>query len=252
MITAEPGHDDTRAKRLSGQPAQARHGEPVSALLDSGTALAGGAGARFSSGARQADVGAAPRVSRHPGAGGRHRRILCPPRGIALVRAQRGERAALPLSRLEIRCCRPMRRSSLRARGERFLQKDQAQVLSMHRIGRCHLGLHGAAAFATALACFRMDAGPAFPPFHFQAHAGMQSSASDGRRHRLRPRVVPAPPRPAQRFAAYRRRRRADARTDAGSGSRRPGGGMVIGVRRPRGTGTSTGTSRSGSCRSTT
>src|SRR6516162_3768508 len=96
--------DDARAERLS-YPHRPPHadGRSVAALLDSGAARAGSARAGLSAGARQADVGAAARLSRHAGESGRDRRVLRPSRGIALVRPQRGKRTALPLSRLEIR-----------------------------------------------------------------------------------------------------------------------------------------------------
>ena len=45
---------------------------------------------------------------------------------------------------------------------------------------------------------------------HLQAHAGMQLAAGDGRRHRFRARVVPAPLRPQERLAACQQGRRAD------------------------------------------
>ena len=52
---------------------------------------------------------------------------FCPaPRRVAVVRPQRGVRPALPLSRLEVRRDRPVRRGALRARGERLRQEDQA------------------------------------------------------------------------------------------------------------------------------
>ena len=44
---------------------------------------------------------------------------------------------------------------------------------------------------------------------HLQAHAGMQLAAGDGRRHRFRARVVPAPLRPQERLAARQQGRRA-------------------------------------------
>src|SRR5712691_7022533 len=88
--------DDTRAQRLS-HAVRAGHadGRSVSALLDSGAAVGGGAGAGLPAGARQAALRAAARLPRQPGARGRDRRILRPSRRVALVRAQRGERAAL-------------------------------------------------------------------------------------------------------------------------------------------------------------
>ena len=85
------------------------------------------AGARLPAGARQTSVGAAAGVSRHAGARRRDRRVLRPPRRVALVRPQRGERAALPLSRLEIRRDRPMHRGAVGAESSGLLQEDQAE-----------------------------------------------------------------------------------------------------------------------------
>ena len=66
------------------------------------------------------------------------RRVLRPPRRVAVVRAQRGRRPALPLSRLEIRRDRPVHRRAVRAGGERLLPEDQAEVLSAGRsAARC-------------------------------------------------------------------------------------------------------------------
>ena len=113
-------------------------------------------------------------------------RILRASRRVAVVRAQRGERAALPLSRLEIRRDRPMHRGALGAGGERLLPEDQAQVLSVRRAGRRDLGLHGPARIEAAAAGFRMGEGAACAPLRLQAHAGVQLSAGDGGRHRFR------------------------------------------------------------------
>src|SRR5262249_21547646 len=130
--TELPFHDPTRAKRLS-DPDWVGHadGRSVSALLDSGAAVGRGGRAGWAAGARQASLRAAAGVSRHARARGRNRRVLRPPRRIALVRPQRGERAALRLSRLEIRRHRSVHRGSLRARGKRLLREDQADILSV-------------------------------------------------------------------------------------------------------------------------
>ena len=58
---------------------------------------------------------AADRVPRHAGPPRADRRVLRAPRRLALVRAQRGRRAALPLPRLEVRRDRPVRRDPVRA-----------------------------------------------------------------------------------------------------------------------------------------
>ena len=75
---------------------------------------------------------------------------------------------------------------------------------------------------------------PAASSLRLQAHAGMQLAAGDGRRHRFRARVVPAPPRPAQRSAACRARAPSSpARPTSRFEVIETDGGMVIGVRRP-------------------
>ena len=143
---------------------------------------------------------------------GRDRRVLRPPRRVALVRPQRGERAALPLSRLEIRRHRPVHRGAVRAGGERLLQEDQADVLSVRRAGRRDLDLYGAGGAQAAAACLRMGKGAAFASLRVEAHAGVQLPAGDGGRHRFGACLVPSSPRAAQRPAPCRQGRRADAR----------------------------------------
>src|SRR5581483_2161061 len=65
-------------------------------------------------------------------------------------------RFALPLSRLEIRRDRPMRRSAVGAGGERFLQENKAQILSLGRARRRPVDLHGTARYAAAAARVRV------------------------------------------------------------------------------------------------
>ncbi len=81
---------------------------------------------------------------------------------------------------------------------------------------------------------FRMGAGAASASLRVEAHAGMQLSAGDGRRHRFRARVVPAPARPASSDSLHVSR---GAELTARPTSRfeviETDGGMVIGVRRP-------------------
>src|SRR4051794_2945053 len=177
-------NDHARAERLP-DPERAGHADrqPVPALLDSGAALGGSTGAGLSAGAGQGAFRTAAGVSRYPGPRGRGRRVLRPPRGVALVRAQRGERVALLLSRLEVRRDRAVHRGAVRAGGERVLQEDQADVLSVRRTGRRHLDLYGAGRTQASSACFRMGKGAAFTSLRVEAHAGMQLSAGDGGRH---------------------------------------------------------------------
>ena len=105
-----------------------------------------------------------------------------------------------------------MRRGALGASGKRLLQENQAQVLSVRRTGGCRLDLHGTAGIAAALAGIRMDEGRAFAPLRQQAHPGVQLPPGHGGRDRLRPRVVSASSRSAQRCAPCQRWRRAHAR----------------------------------------
>ena len=80
------------------------------------------------------------------------RRVLRPPRRLALVRPQRGMRAALPVSRLEVRRHRAVHRRAVGAGGVRLREEDQAQVLSAGRARRRALDLHGPARAAAAAA----------------------------------------------------------------------------------------------------
>ena len=79
------------------------------------------AGKRMPAGAGQAPVRAAAGLARHARPAGADRRVLRPPRRVAVVRPQRAERAALPLSRLEIRPHRPVHRGAVGAVRKRLL-----------------------------------------------------------------------------------------------------------------------------------
>ena len=83
---------------------------------------------------------------------GADRRVLRPPRRLAVVRPQRGERPALPLSRLEIRHDRPVHRGAVGAGRERLLPEDQAEVLSAGEARRRAVDLYGPAGEAAAAA----------------------------------------------------------------------------------------------------
>ncbi len=93
-----------------------------------------------------------------------------------------------------------------------YCKKIKLTSYPVRRAGRRDLDLYGPSRAQAAAARLRMGAGAAGASLRVEAHAGMQLSAGDGRRHRFRARVVPAPARPAQRFAACEPRRRADAR----------------------------------------
>ena len=131
-------------------------------------------------------------LSRQQGADRADRRILRASRRLTLVRAERRVRPALPLSRLEIRRDRAMRRSSVGAGGIGLPQEHQAEILSLHREGGHRVGLYGAACLAAAAARARMDRRRAAATLRFQAPAGVQLPAGDGRRHRFKPCVVAA------------------------------------------------------------
>src|SRR5262249_60762331 len=100
---------------------------------------------RWPAGAGEDAVGAAARLPRQRGQVRADRRILRPPRRVALVRPQRGVWPALLLSRLEIRRDRPVHRRSLRAARERLLPEDQAQVLPVGEARAGAVDLYGPA-----------------------------------------------------------------------------------------------------------
>src|ERR1700730_12097893 len=78
-------------------------GPGVPQLLAAGPDGRGAAGDRMPAGAGQDPLRAPARLPRHQWEVRPDRRVLRAPRGLALVRPQRGERAALPLPWLEIR-----------------------------------------------------------------------------------------------------------------------------------------------------
>ncbi len=107
-------------------------------------------------GAGQASVRAAAGLARHAGPSRADRRVLRAPRRVAVVRPQRAQRPALPVSRLEIRPHRPVHRGAVGAGRERLLPEDQAEVLSADRARRDSVGLYGAAGIAAAVPGVRM------------------------------------------------------------------------------------------------
>ena len=78
-----------------------------------------------------------------------------------------------------------------------FCQKIKLKSYPLRRAGRRDLDLYGAAGDQPPLPDFEWAKVPASHRFISKRHAGMQLPAGDGRRHRFRPRLVPAPPRPA-------------------------------------------------------
>ena len=120
------------------------------------------------------------------------RRILRASRRVAVVRPQRGVRAALPVPRLEIRRDRPMRGNPIRTGAEWFPRDDQAALVSAGRAGRRAVDLHGTAGAPAGAAGIRVRHGAAGADLHVEAAAILQLAAGDGRRHRFQPCVVAA------------------------------------------------------------
>ena len=123
---------------------------------------------------------------------GLHRRILRPSWRLAVVRRERGLRHPLPLSRLEVRHHRPVRRPAVGAGGVGLPQAHQIEILPLHREGRHRLGLYGTAGLAAAAAGAGMDRRRPRAALRVEALAGMQLPAGDGRRHRFQPRLLAA------------------------------------------------------------
>ena len=160
-------------------------------------------------GADQASVRAAAGLARHAGPLRADRRVLRPSRRVAVVRAERAQRTALPLSRLEIRPHRPVHRGAVGAVRKRLLQQDQAEVLSADRARRNSVGLYGAAGIAAAVPGVRMGDAAGRALLQHQAPAGVQLPPGDGGRHRFQPRLVPAFRRHASRSAPSQHQGRA-------------------------------------------
>src|SRR6266436_8996506 len=180
---------------------RSRHpdGPDVPRLLAPGPVGRGTAGEQLPAGTREDAVGAAARLPRQRGQIRTDRRILRPPRRVALVRAQRGAWPALLLSRLEIRRDRPVHRRPVRAARERLLPEDQAQVLPIGEARAGAVDLYGPARQATAAAGMGIRDGAGGADLHLQAPAGKQLAASHGGWHRFEPRLLPASRRPRLR-----------------------------------------------------
>ena len=155
-------------------------GRAVSQLLDAGPAGRRVARNRLRAGAGEGAFGAPHCLPGQPGTLWSDRRVLPPPRRVAVVRPQRGMRTARPLSRLEVRRCRAMRRSPFRTGGERLRQEDQGHVVSAGRPRRHPMDLYGAAGSAAAAAGMGVHAGAEPAAFRLKAAAGVQLAASHG------------------------------------------------------------------------
>src|SRR5579883_1472337 len=97
-------------------------------------------------------------------------------------------RVALPISWLEIRCYRTMRRSAIGARCERLCATHQTEILSARRAGRCALDLYGTARLRAASARVGVLAGAGGPALRVKAPAGVQLASGHGRGNRFEPR----------------------------------------------------------------
>src|SRR5712664_3100027 len=104
-------------------------GGVVPALLDTRVARLGVAGARLPSRSRETAGREAGCLPRYGGTNRPGRRVLRAPRRVAVVRPQRGVRAALRIPRVEVRRERPVRGPALRTGRERHAPEHQAQVL---------------------------------------------------------------------------------------------------------------------------
>ena len=115
-------------------------------------------------------------------------RQLPAPRRLALLRPQRGVRAALRVPRLEVRRERPLRRHAERAGGEQLQGQGAGARLSLPRRQRRDLDLHGPARDAAALPGLRDQhaAGRAGLPAAHDA-GGVQLGAGARGRHRFLP-----------------------------------------------------------------
>ena len=164
------------------------HGRAPAALLDAVPALERAARARL-----PAEEGAPARrgpgrVSRHAGRGRAAGGQLPAPRRVALLRPQRGMRAPLLVSRLEVRRHRPLRGHAERAGGEHLQGQGPRPRLSVPRRERRDLDLHGAARDGAAVPGLRDQhaAGrPGLPAAHDAG--GVQLGAGARGRHRLLP-----------------------------------------------------------------
>ena len=103
----------------------------------------GAAGKRLPAGTGEAAVGAPDRLPRQRRTLRVDGRVLRPSRHLALVRPQRGVRAALPVSRVEVRRHRAVHRHAVRAGRFPLRRQGQAEVVSARRARRRAVDLHG-------------------------------------------------------------------------------------------------------------
>jgi len=195
-------HAQARTER-SADPHRPRHahGPAVPQLLDPGAPPRGAAGERLPAGPREAPFRAPDCLPRHERASGPDGRVLRPSRRVALVRPERRLRPALPLSRLEVRRHRPVRRYAVGAGAVELREEGEAAVVSARRARRPPVDLHGPARDAAAAPGVGVRHGARVPVVLVEAAPGVQLAAGARRGHRLEPRLVPAPRRPEHRSA---------------------------------------------------
>ena len=186
-------HAEPRRERAS-DPGRARHadGRADAPLLGAGVLFEGAARTRLPADPRHADVREPGRVPRHDGAGGPRRRALPAPHGVDVLRPQRGMRAALRLSRLEVRRRRQLRRHAVGAGRFEFQAQGQDQGLPVHRARRRGVDLYGTGGAEAGIPRPRMDHGAGLAPLPHPPHAGVQLAAGGGRRVRHQPPRLPA------------------------------------------------------------
>src|SRR6185295_8016505 len=134
----------------------------------------GAAGERMPAGAGENPLRTAARFPRHRRPLWADRRVLRAPRGLAVVRTQRGVRAALPVSRLEIRRHRAVHRGAVGAPRVGLLPEDQIEILPAGEARPGAVGLYGATREAAAAAGVGIRHGAGRAVLYFEARAGMQ------------------------------------------------------------------------------
>ena len=258
------GRDGRRTRRICdadqrGQRAtlsrRTRHadGGPHPAILDPRPAHQRAARAGLPAGARPPAGREPDRLPRHLRQGRPHPEPLPAPRCLALLWPQRGGRAALRLSRLEVRLRGRLRRHAERAGGEHLQGEGPGAGLSVRRAQRRRLGVHGPAADSAAAARHRAQHAGSRRVRRAEGVARVQLVPGPGGRHRHRPPELPAPRRrQAGRHEARQLRllQRGRPRSRATRSSTRPSAPRTAPIA-PRNPTRTTGASRTSCSRST-
>ena len=116
----------------------------------------------------------------------------CPHRRASLLRPQRGMRAALPLSRLEIRCRRQLSGHGLRARGGACKPSRQAEILSGRARAAGSSGSIWARRDHARIRAAGLGADAGHPHLHRQDGDRLQLGADPGRLDRFGAQLEPA------------------------------------------------------------